>query len=123
MYLPQAVLPCSVEIMDGFNTFDVSQHVNCNTINYYLYDGDHKDIFRWTKVSGVGWYFNKFFPHTSVFEDLTYRIIETGLLVPWKQWTYAEMRSNYLQVHAYNSPLMLLLVDVKSKTLGTPRAV
>ena len=49
-------------------------------------------------MSGVGWYFNKIFPHTSVFEDLTYRIIETGLLVPWKQWTYAQMRRDYLQV-------------------------
>ena len=97
--------------MDGFNMFDVSQDLSCNTIGgcYYLHESDHKDIFRWTKVSGVGWYFNKFFPHTSVFEDLTYRIIETGLLVPWKQWTYAEMRSDYLQVSMYSSSLMLLV--------------
>jgi hypothetical protein len=56
------------------------------------------ELYRWTKASGVGWYFNKFFPYTDILEDRLFRVVETGLLEPWKKLTYAEMRVDYLAV-------------------------
>jgi hypothetical protein len=51
---------------------------------------------RWTKFSGIGWYFNKFFPHTEMFESFIRRSIEAGLTDAWKKKTWRGMREEYL---------------------------
>ena len=61
----------------------------------------HQQLFwvshcRWTKFSGIGWYFNKFFPHTEMFESFIRRSIEAGLTDAWKKKTWTGMREEYL---------------------------
>ena len=36
-------------------------------------DKDDDDL-RWTKFSGVGWYFNKFYPHTGLVEAAQFTV-------------------------------------------------
>ena len=36
---------------------------------------DDNDL-RWTKFSGVGWYFNKFYPHTGLVEAAQFTVKE-----------------------------------------------
>ena len=52
---------------------------------------------RWTKFSGIGWYFNKFFPHTERFERFIRSSIESGLIDAWKTKTWTGMKEEYLQ--------------------------
>ena len=40
----------------------------------------------------VGWAFNKFFPHTELFEDFIWRGIESGLTTAWMRRTVAAMK-------------------------------
>ena len=65
-------------------------------------------------LEGIGWYFNKLFPHTELFGDFISRSIETGkwrttlsfptlplpclagLITAWTQRTWAGMRQEYL---------------------------
>ena len=37
-------------------------------------DDNDVDEFRWTKFSGVGWYFNKFYPHTGLVEAAQFTV-------------------------------------------------
>ena len=62
-------------------------------------------------ILGIGWYFNKFYPHTELFGDFITRSIETGnffgsqpskfpelgLITAWTQRTWAGMREEYLK--------------------------
>ena len=41
--------------------------------NFDKYDNDDDDH-RWTKFSGVGWYFNKFYPHTGLVEAAQFTV-------------------------------------------------
>ena len=41
---------------------------------------------------GVGWAFNRFFPHTKLFEDFIWRGIESGLTTVWMKRTVAAMK-------------------------------
>ena len=67
-------------------------------------------------LQGIGWFFNKLFPHTELFDDFVWRSIETGgdhktcldtlfswpcvcflgLITAWQQRTWADMRTEYL---------------------------
>ena len=46
---------------------------------------------------GIGWYFNKLFPHTELFGDFITHSIETGLISAWTKQTWAGMKEEYLQ--------------------------
>ena len=44
---------------------------------------------------GIGWYFNKFFPHTEIFGRFITNSIETGLVEAWRRDTLRGMRAEY----------------------------
>ena len=44
----------------------------------------------------MGWYFNKLFPHTELFEEFLTHSIETGLVSAWMKQTLARMKQEYL---------------------------
>ena len=45
----------------------------------------------------MGWYFNKLFPHTELFEEFLTNSIETGLVSAWTKQTLARMKEEYLK--------------------------
>ena len=47
-------------------------------------------------ILGIGWFFNKLYPHTELFEDFIWRSIESGLITAWTQRTQAGMKLEYL---------------------------
>ena len=42
--------------------------------NNFDKDVNNDDDLRWTKFSGVGWYFNKFYPHTGLVEAAQFTV-------------------------------------------------
>ena len=44
---------------------------------------------------GIGWYFNRFFPHTEIFGRFISNSIETGLVDAWRRKTWRGMRKEY----------------------------
>ena len=61
------------------------------------FSGKYKFVLqlRFTFNEGIGWYFNKFFPHTEVFGKFITNSIETGLVDAWRKKTLNGMRSEY----------------------------
>lgn len=80
----------------------------------------HRASHTWTKFSGktkiifilfisinegIGWYFNKFFPHTELFGRFITNSIETGLVEAWRRDTLRGMRAEYY--HSQQEKILL----------------
>ena len=94
----RAASSSSIGRATGGPSFQVTMHSTCTVHKLFV-------------LEGIGWYFNKLFPHTELFGDFISRSIETGrseenalpsdpppagLITAWTQRTWAGMRQEYL---------------------------